>query len=83
MGGPNHIALNGPAYLDAWMSSHFEDLRIDTLCGKNLKFTDGASSMKKMIGWVRSACEECFMQYEPEEEEIVVKAPPIKDTLPF
>ena len=86
MGGPEHIMLNWPVYLDCFNKQEFEGLRVDTLCGKNLKFTDGASRCRKHVGWVMSICIDCKTQYEPDKDAEDYIAPtkfPSSDDLPF
>lgn len=68
MGAVGHIALNP----DDVPNSPADNIRIDTLCGKNLKYGT-YSSLAKRSGVVRNACVDCFTVWEPEEDEQEVK----------
>ena len=68
-GAPAHIITNIQDYLDALQSQFANELRVDTLCGKNLKYSTHevyGSTIGKRNGSVRNACDDCFLQWEPE-----------------
>ena len=66
-GGVQHLAIN----IDEWAayinSGDFRtELRIETLCGKRLKFNPIWSVMKARDGLVRNICPECVINYDSE-----------------
>lgn len=66
MGSVGHIAMNGYE-ADQKIMYHPEDkIRVGTYCGRNLKYGD-YSNLSLRNGSVRNACEDCFIQYSPEE----------------
>jgi hypothetical protein len=67
-GGVFHIAVDPSDALEAIKrNDQIAELRIDTYCGRNLKY--GAYSvLKEANAGVRNACEFCFIEYEPEEK---------------
>lgn len=68
-GGIGHIAVNPGEYLTAWSSDDLlTSLRIDTWCGRNYKYGSSSTMTPRSTG-VRNACEFCFVEYVPEEEE--------------
>ena len=91
MGGDQHIALNAWEYEDMLAAHEFKVLRIQTYCGKDLKYNPNWSSMEKRSNICRRMCIFCATEYErtpPEEKkrertfsgsEIVY----YKDDLPF
>lgn len=67
MGGVNHIAISGDEYEAAITSPPpHPELRIDTWCGKNLKYGSMSSMIKRDAG-IRNCCEYCAIEYDPED----------------
>lgn len=66
-GGVSHIIADATDFIEAFQTNNLTDLRIDTYCGKNLKY--GSTSMVSVrTGGVRNACEDCFVQWSGSEE---------------
>lgn len=69
MGREGHITLNIEDYLYALRADAWANLRIQTLCGKSLKYqvheTYG-STIGPRTKVIRNACEYCFTEWEPE-----------------
>ena len=65
--GVEHIVLNADDYWERFYTDeqNFDGLRIDTYCGRNLKFNSNYSRFRKHAGLVRNACEYCFTEWEP------------------
>ncbi len=65
LGSVGHIAVDHDDYDQAWRDDDFSLLRIDTWCGKNLKYGTN-SEMSIRTNGVRNACEYCFVEYDPD-----------------
>src|ERR1035437_6465927 len=69
LGSEAHIAVDATEWEQAWVDGDFANLRIDTWCGKNLKY--GTNSMISIrTAGVRNACEYCFVEYAPEDDQV-------------
>lgn len=86
MGREAHIILNLTDYQNALHTNNYSNLRVDTLCGKNLKYSDHetyGSTIGPRDRVVRNACEYCFTEWEPDDNsrEELIKA--LRGDLPF
>jgi hypothetical protein len=72
-GGPEHIILDASEYLTMFFSNPqtFHKIKLDTYCGRSLTYNPDYSHMREHDGAIRSACEYCFTEYEPETWEKV------------
>lgn len=64
-----HITINVEDYLNALRTNTWDNLRISTLCGKSLKYQTHetyGSQIGPRSKWVRNACIDCWLQWEPE-----------------
>jgi hypothetical protein len=65
-GSVGHIAVDHADYDQSFQDDDFSLLRIDTWCGKNLKYGT-SSEMSVRTNGVRNACEFCFVEYDPDD----------------
>src|ERR1035437_1200940 len=65
-GSVGHIAVDHDDYDRSWRDNDFALLRIDTWCGKNLKYGANSEMSVRATG-VRNACEYCFVEYDPDD----------------
>ena len=72
MGSEAHIVLNHGDWEQAKITQ--TSFRVQTYCGKSLKYNVRYSSMEGRNGIVRNACPNCFTEYEPEEHLDYYKA---------
>ncbi len=89
MGSVGHIAIDG-ADIELQTMYHEPDsgaIRVLTYCGRNLKYGN-YSTIGARNGPIRNACEDCFVQYSPDERNaderrIRYQAEVSQDDLPF
>src|ERR1035437_6141847 len=64
-GSEGHIAVDHEDYDQSFRDDDYSLLRIDTWCGKNLKYGSYSEMSVRTTG-VRNACESCFVEYDPD-----------------
>lgn len=73
-GSEGHIAIDASEFLHYLQEGPpYPELRIDTWCGKNLKYGNYSNLTERNAG-VRNACEYCFVEYDPEDQVATRKA---------
>jgi hypothetical protein len=66
-GAVAHIAVDAIEWEQAWTDGDFANIRIDTWCGKNLKYGTNSIISIRTAG-VRNACEYCWIEWSGSEE---------------